>query len=534
MYEAPVLPGSDAHREQMAEAIKKAKRVEIPRMALWNYEPCDHHDTPRPDCEYRACGGELYDHQTVTATWLVVRERALVASAPGTGKTNSALGSLCLLKEQGQVERAIFVVNSPAVRQWVSEARRFTHLRIEGISPGMPPKARKAVYARTDWDLLILSPNMLIKDVSILAKLGADYVLSDDVDALLNHNNRTHKAFCYLSERVSRVVVMNFSNLQTRLQELHAAMMPLGGRYIWGSLPLFERRYLLREWDEVRLANGTKVKVARTVGIQNGQELRDRLNKWVIRHTYEDLEADVKIPELAPPNNVWLDLYPKQREKYEELRKGVLKVQTSAGSEVRHVDALAMFNYGGRVCAGLAALGEPDGPGTSVKFDWLCARLQDSWTGRKVIVFARNLDTHRALQKRLDEMGIGWAVVWGDNNADEREAEVKRFWEDPSCQVFMGTSAIERSLNLQVANIVVNIDLHLNPERVKQILGRARRVGSAHSKVYVFNLLCRDTQEDGYIATLQRREALTSYVWDDDETVFEKLDAKALLSLIRP
>lgn len=532
-----------ARSEIIANQLRTVQRVNLPHMAYWNYDACEHHETPIPDCQYRACGGDLFDHQTVAASWLVFRCNGLVASSPGTGKTNVALATTALLKEADLLNRpTVFVVNTPAVSQWLTEARRFTKMKAEAILPGTPRKARIATYSAS-WDILIVGNHMMVQDHEILKKISPGFLLSDDVDALLNPKNRTHKIFSELAESASRVVVMSASALQTSLTQLHSAMVPIGGKYIWGSLRMFENKYLKREWDEVRIRpkKGQKfgpndrrtVKIAHVVGLQNGDELRERLAPWVIRHTYEDLGNDLRMPELMPPTEVWLELHPEQRAKYEELRNGVLTIQRAEGEQVKQVQALQMFTHGAQICAGLSALGEPDGPGKSVKLDWVEKQLQTVWQGEKVVVFAKNLGTISALQNRLTAQGIGYATIWGkDSDPEARAAEVTRFWEDPNCRVFMGTSAIERSLNLQVANIVVNIDLHLNPERVKQLLGRVRRAGSAHSHIYVFTLLANDTQESSYLDVLRKREAVTSFVWEDDETVFERLSPADMLRLI--
>lgn len=536
--EAPtyVLTDATARAEHIAAQVKTAQRIDLPQNPYWNYGPCEHHETAKPDCEYRACGGDLFDHQTVTAAWLVFQKKALVASDPGTGKTGSTLMALCLLKANNQLGRTLIVINTPAVPQWAAEIRRFAPgLNTAVISPGMSKKSRTDIYASSGWDVMLIGYHLLIKDVKIIHNMGFDVVISDDVDPLRSHKTATHKAITSLADHADRAVVMNASSLATKLIELHASMMPLGGRFIWGALPMFERRYLLKEWEEVRIPGGRKVKIGKVVGVQNGQELRDRLSKWVIRYSYKDLGNDLRMPELMPPTNVWLDLHKPQREAYEQLRSSVKKIQTEEGERAQHLTAIEKFTKGAQICAGLPAMGEPDGPGASVKLDWLEDKLESDWTQEKIVVFARNIGTIRALQQRLHAKGIGFATVWGeDSSPQSRTAEVSRFWEDPNCRVFMGTAAIERSLNLQVANIVVNVDLHLNPERVKQILGRIRRAGSAHSHVYTFNLLATDTQESGSIEVLRKREAVTSFVWGDDETIFDRLSPADLLRLIRP
>lgn len=524
-----------ARREMLAAQVKAAGSVILPHLEHWNYGACSRHETPRPDCEYRECGGDLFDHQNVGVAWLYLRKKGLLADAPGAGKTSQILALMCLLKQQKELPpRAVIVVNTPAVTQWAAEAARFAPgLGVAHVPAGMPKKDRIATYSG-NWEVLIVGHHMALRDQKILVTLAPGMVVTDDVDPLLNHGTRTHKMLVDLCHRAERVVVMNASSVQTKPQQLHASMVPIGGRAIWGSLPSFERRYLRLEWDEIRVKGGKKVKVSKFVGLKNAEELRARLGPWVIRRTYDDL-TDIRMPELMPPTNVWLELHPAQRAKYDELRKGVLEIQRKSGTKIKHTTALTMITYGQQVCAGLPALGEDDGPQASVKLDWVINRLMGTWEKEKIVVFIRNIGNVRALQARLASVGIGFATIWGeDKDAGARQGEVTRFWEDPNCRVMIGTSAIERSLNLQNASIIVNLDTMLNPERMKQLLGRVRRAGSAHSHVFQFNLLAVDTQESRYLDVLRKREAVNSYIWDESQELYEALSAEDLLKLIRP
>ena len=69
-----------------AAQVKKLKKVELPKFPEWNYGPCKHHDTPRADCEYQACGGEPFAHQGVSASYHYVARKSGNSSKVGTGK----------------------------------------------------------------------------------------------------------------------------------------------------------------------------------------------------------------------------------------------------------------------------------------------------------------------------------------------------------------------------------------------------------------------------------------------------------------
>lgn len=520
---------------RLAARLKKADRVKLPRLAFWNYDACEHHETPSATCEFRQCGGDFFDHQTVTIAWLYTNGYGLVASVPGSGKTNVALGLSCMLKERGKLsQRAIFVVQTPVTLQWLAEAHRFAPgLTTKAVYSGMAKKDRVALYA-SDWDVMVIGFHMLIRDIGLLEEFSPSLVVTDDVDPLLDEDNATHKAIVELAARAKRVVVMNASSLQIRLSQIHAAMIPLGGKKIWGSKKSFENRYTRWEKRYIPITKTRDMVRSEAVGYKNWQEFRAKLDPWVIRYDYDQL-TDVRMPSIMPPENVWLELHPRQRVKYEELRKGVLRIIREQGETIKHTSALTMINYGQMICAGLPAFGEVDGPGASVKLDWIMDKLTGVWDEQKIVVYIKNPGVIEALQNRLTRAGIGFATVWGrESDPKVRAAEQKRFWDDPNCRVFMGTSAMERGLNLHASNIVVCVDMLLNPSRMEQIVGRTRRAGSPHDRIYVFNLFVTNTQEERYLEVLQRRAALIDQVWDSDSDLFEPLSPLELLSMFKP
>jgi hypothetical protein len=316
-------------------------------------------------------------------------------------------------------------------------------------------------------------------------------------------------------------------------------MAPIGSKQIWGSQDAFEQRYIIREkfsGPKVKTKKGKVINTVefREVGYKNWTDFKKRLDPWYIRFGFEDL-TDIRMPQVMPPENVFLEMSPRQRKKYEELRKGVLRVVKEQGESIKHTNALTMIMYGQMVCAGLPALGEADGPGASVKLDWVMNQLLNAWSDQKIVVYIKNPGLIKAFQARLDSAGIGYGTVWGlESDPVARAADQKRFWEDPNCRVFIGTSAMERGLNLHCSNIVVCLDMLLNPSRMEQIVGRARRAGSPHEKIFTFNLFCTDSQEMHYLSVLQKRAAMINQVWDSESELFEPLSPLELLEMFKP
>lgn len=536
---------ADQARWEKAHKVKRLRRVNLPRLPDWNYDACQYHETPTPECEYRLCGGDFFDHQTKSVVWAYIAQKGIEASVPGAGKTNIMAGLLCLQKYLGETLRTVIVVQTPTVAQWSQEVARFAPgLDVAVVSAGLNKSQRLAVYAGS-WEVLILGYHLMTRDIEALMAINVLQIFSDDVDPILNPKNATAKAFNRLAENAERVLVVNATNLQTRLDQLYFAALPIGGRSVWGSLDNFKNKYEKREpvYLHLRQQNrhgkdSRKVhKTMKFVGYKNLTDFKEKFGPMVIRHGYGDLN-DVRMPDVMPATQIWLDMYPEQKKRYALLQAGVIELLAKDETpQQRAISALTAYNYGTQICTGLPALGEPDGEGSSAKLDWLEHQLAEGvFSDQKAVVFIKNIGSVQALHERLSRRGVRYETIWGrEPRKEAREASQRRFWEDPDCRVMIGTSAMERGLNLQIANILVFVDSIPNPARMHQLLGRIRRAGSVHSHVFPFYLLMSDTQEERYLRVLGTRQALVDAVWNEDSAeLFDRLSPEELLRLITP
>ncbi len=530
-------------REAAAQRLQQASDVNLPELRFWNYQPCRRHrrwrdeegrerqNVPKPGC--RECGMHPRKHQRVGALWLYLRQRALLADSCGTGKTAHFGLLVALMQETGELDsgRVVLVCRSAAVYQHLAEVRRMLPMA-KVVSATGTKKQRMETYV-SGWDVMVIGQHMFLRDVDALTNFPIALVAVDDVDALRNRQSKTAWAIKRLANRSQRCVVMTGTPLQKKLHELYSVLEPLGGREVFGSEAMFMRRYVRTENMVIWTKGGRRMTLPKVVGYKNVRECSQLLQPFALRRTAADID-DVDLPAIST-SDVYLELYPAQRARYDELQQGVVRIIEEQGATVKQANALSQIHYGAKICAGLAALGEDDEENTSVKLDWVMDKISDDGDlgEEKVVVFMGYKTTIKAFQARMDKEGIGYVTIWGDEpDKAKRQAAIERFWNDPGCRVLVGTQAIEQSLNLQCARHLINVDMILNPARMEQLAGRIRRDGSAFSTVYVHNLLTTDTQEQRYIPLLEREQALIDTVWDENSELFESLSPLALLTLI--
>lgn len=552
---------TDAEREAFAWRIHETPDFKLPHLSAWNYQLCKKHrygwveeyfesgedkkrvvDTrPMPGC--RECAIIFRRHQRISTAWLYYKKRALLADTMGSGKTTSAGGLLAMMKETGELAdprdggkgRAIIVPRSPALRQWQYELYRMMPNLDTAVAMGSV--AQRAQLYSDPWEVLLIGPQMLVNDVKSGALMVRDQyslLLTDDIDLMRNSENQAYNAIERIGNLSDRMVVMTGTPLQKQLTELYNQVYNIGGGQLFGSLETFKANHVRRDKvAERHPTSGLVIGMKTVTTYRNMDVLKKKIRPLYMRRTAADLE-DVELPTINPTDH-FLELYPKQRERYRELQKGVLQMVKEGQIETKHVHMRAKLTYGAQICSGLASLGEDDEPMTSVKMDWVIDKLKagGDLENEKVVIFAQYKNTIKALHKRMAGWDIGYTTVWGDNkNATERADNVERFWTDPKCRVLIGTQAIEQSLNLQVARHLINVDMIMNPARMNQLAGRIRRDNSAFKHVFVHNLLTVDTQEERYLPLLEREEALANYVWDESSELFNALSPMMMSRLI--
>jgi len=186
-----------------------------------------------------------------------------------------------------------------------------------------------------------------------------------------------------------------------------------------------------------------------------------------------------------------------------------------------------------RVLGQMVALAEPITPARDAKLQTLQA-----WLGRpplsegKVLIFTQYADTAQYLYDTLDPADDRPEIEVIYSREKSKAEIVGRFApranpehrppEDapegmPEIDTLVATDVLSEGLNLQDCAQVVNYDLHWNPVRLIQRLGRIDRIGSEHDNIYAYNFLPEIELE----RNLGLREKLTRRIQEIHETIGE-------------
>ena len=137
-------------------------------------------------------------------------------------------------------------------------------------------------------------------------------------------------------------------------------------------------------------------------------------------------------------------------------------------------------------------------------------------TDNKIIIFSEWRRMLELVRELADSMDLGYAWHTGSVPQPKRRREINKFKTEPHCRLFLSTDSGSTGLNLQNANVVVNLDLPWNPARLEQRIGRAWRKHQTRP-VQVLNFICEDSIEQRMLQTLDRKQALADTVIDSGE-----------------
>lgn len=460
----------------------------------------------------------LREHQERGVAWLYFTPKALLLDTMGVGKTPTALGYAQLLLARGEARRILFVVQAATVHgTWLNDGfRKFVpDMNYAFAGTGMTKKKRQAVYADPTWDVLLTNHESFWRDEEELLALGFDVIVWDEADVLRTKSNQSFKSMLKLATQAERVVLMTGTPLNNRLEDFHSLLVILGLDHLVGTEDDFKRMYVDIVFDKVRVkVNNRYVMkgIPRVVGHKNLEVLRTLIDPYTLRRTREDI-PDSDMPELRALEK-WLELSPVQEKLYRRI--------LAAAKDDQIKDRLGLDNLYLRLrqCCTNAALVDPSLGDHSSKMDWLLARSTGEWEDEKIVLFSNWKDALALYAARLDKVGIGHVTLTSDVRHEVREDRRQQFWQDPGCKYLLGTTAIEKGLNLQNSRLQVNLDLLANPMRHEQLAGRVARSGSEFDAAFALSLFSTlshggKTVDSELLYIMAKKAALSGFMVGD-------------------
>jgi superfamily II DNA or RNA helicase len=436
-----------------------------------------------------------------------------LADDMGLGKTIQVLALLDQRRRQSADDRrpSLVVVPRSVVFNWKTEAARFTpELRM--LDHSTPDRIRAADHF-AQYDAVITTYALLRREAELFADVEFDYVILDEAQAIKNASSQAAKAATLL--RARHRLALSGTPVENHLGEL-------------ASLFEFLNPGMLRA-KSTRVVKMLRDAGSKTPEAANARTMLARaVRPFILRRTKAQVAPE--LPDRVE-QTIWCELEPKQRKLYDELRDyyrasllGRVAKDGMNRSKIHILEALLRMRQA--AChPGLVdkkRIGE-----TSAKLDALFAELPALIEGgHKILVFSQFTSLLAIVRGDARQRGLPHAYI--DGASRDREAQVKRFQEDPGVPLFLiSLKAGGLGLNLTAAEYVFLLDPWWNPAVEAQAIDRAHRIGQSRN-VFAYRLVARDTIEEKIMQLQQTKRNLADAIIGEENSILRQLTPEDL------
>jgi SNF2 family DNA or RNA helicase len=441
----------------------------------------------------------LYPYQRDGMLHLAFVERALLADEMGLGKTVQAIAACELLRRLHGIQRVLVISPASLKAEWEEQIDKFTGLSaliVQGARPN-----RLMQYRQPAFFYLCNYEQILIDAEDIQTTLAPDVIVLDEAQRIKNWQTKTANAVKRLRSRYA--FVLSGTPLENRIDEVYSIVQFLDPQ-LFGPLFRFNRDFY--ELD----ARG------KPVGYKNLDELHRRLRPIMLRRRKEEVEGDLPGCTI---NTYFVGMDAEQQSRYEEYSLRVARLLSQARRRPllkEEFEKLQKWLACMRMLCDTPYILDPECR-LSPKLRELETILEEQLEepDAKIIIFSewqRMLELVRELAESM-RLEIAWHT--GEVPQQQRRVEIRRFKDSPECRLFLSTESGGLGLNLQNANVVINLDLPWNPARLEQRIARAWRKHQTRT-VQVINLVCEHSIEHRMMQLLSQKKVLAEGVLDGE------------------
>lgn len=279
---------------------------------------------------------------------------------------------------------------------------------------------------------------------------------------------------------------------------------------MFGALFRFNRQFYSLDEDR-----------GKPIGYKNLDELHHRLRPIMLRRRKEDVEGE--LPNRTV-NNYFVKMDVEQRNRYLEYQERVARIMHAAKRrplrKEEYEKLMKWLSCMRMLCDTPYILDQKCR--ISPKLRELENILEELLTDNtvKIIIFSeweRMLQLVRELAQKM-KIEVAWHT--GSVPQQKRREEINRFKGSADCRLFLSTDSGSVGLNLQTANVVINLDLPWNPAKLEQRIARAWRKHQTRT-VTVINLVSEDSIEHRMLTLLDHKQTLAQGVLEGKDDLKE-------------
>lgn len=448
---------------------------------------------------------KLFPYQKEGVKFAFKCGRSIIADEMGLGKTVQAIATAEMLRSASLAESVLVVCPTSLKYQWQREIERFVPNATTLVVEGTPDK-RKEQYQSTET-YKIVSYNCVAKDIKTLGKMQSDVLIMDEVQRLKNWKTQISMAARLI--RSDYAVILSGTPLENKLEELYTVMEFADG-YLLSPFWQFKADCILTD-------AGGKV-----VGYQNLNKIGEKVRGRLIRRTKK--QVALQMPRRMD-KNLLVAMTEQQKEMHDEFKAHVAQLvlrwrRSHFLSEKDRQKLLILLSQMRMVCDSTYIIDQQSRFDTKIEETMNILQPFIEEGDEKAVVFSQWERMTRLIAAELDKLHIGYVYLHGGIPSSKRKEIIDRFNDDKDCRIFLSTDAGSTGLNLQIASMIINLDLPWNPAVLEQRIARIYRLGQERN-VQVINLISKETIEEDMLDKLRFKSAMFEGVLDyGEDTIY--------------
>lgn len=439
----------------------------------------------------------LYDYQKEGVLHLAFNERALLADDMGLGKTIQAIGASVLLQKLKNIQKVLVVTPASLKTEWEEQIEKFTDLPNKFIFGNKDKRVKQ--YDSKSFFYLANYEQILYDYETINTVLQPDIIILDEAQRIKNWQTKTANSIKRLQSRYA--FVLTGTPIENRIDEIYSIVQFLDPKF-FGPLFRFNREFY--NLDD----NGV------AIGYKNMNLLHKKLTPIMLRRKKSQIED--KLPKRTD-KTYFVQMDQTAQDRYDEYEMMVKRFASKARKMPLMLDELKKLQLGLScmriLCDSVYILNQKFT--SSPKIEELLPILEEllEEKNRKIIIFSEWEKMLELLHVSLEQKNIDVAWHTGSYSQIQRKKEIEKFKSDDNCNIFLSTDSGSLGLNLQVANVVINLDMPWNPAKLEQRIARAWRKNQT-KVVQVINLITEDRLEHRIVEIVKQKQFLSDNVLD--------------------